>query len=338
MRPTCRRVIASVALAITTLWMTAALPQPSVARELLLAEPVHHVGFLPIYVAQHKGYFKDEAIDLKISVLPSGGFVNAVLSGDAFAYIASVDHNAFARAKGKSLMAVSNLVARANIYMMARTDIPPMTGDLPSYLKGKRIAVAAYGSTPNNVLRYFLKKWNLDPRQDVTLIEVGNSAIVPASIKAKQADLGVSSEPFITQLYKAGLWTQPIFNAGKELGPFVDTALSVRGEMIEKDPATVKGFVKALVRGLVYTDTHRAEMLDFAKTEFPTASEDDLKASLDRSFADGLFSTDGFIPQQSWTTGEAIVREAGILKQPVSYDEVIDMRFVNEVQKELNIQ
>jgi hypothetical protein len=32
------------------------------------------------------------------------------------------------------------------------------------------------------------------------------------------------------------------------------------------------------------------------------------------------------------------VRDAGILKQPVSYEEVIDMRFVNEVRKELNIQ
>jgi NitT/TauT family transport system substrate-binding protein len=338
MRPKSRRFIACTVTALVVLGITAALPERGATRELLLAEPVHHVGFLPIYVAQHKGYFKDEGIDIKISVLAAGGFVNAVLSGDAFAYIASVDHNAFAHVKGKDIIAVSNLVARANIYMMARTDIAPMTGDLPSYLKGKRIAVGSYGGTPNNVLRYFLKKWKLDPREDVTLIEVGNSSIVPASIKAKQADLGVSSEPFITQLYKAGLWTQPIFNAGKELGPFVDTALSVRGDVIEKDPATVKGFVKAVVRGLIYTDTHRAEMLDFAKTEFPTASDDDLKASLDRSFADGLFSRDGYIPKESWATGETIVLDAGILKQHVSYDEVIDMRFVNDVRKELNLQ
>jgi NitT/TauT family transport system substrate-binding protein len=213
-----------------------------------------------------------------------------------------------------------------------------MTGELPSYLKGKRIAVGAYGGTPNNVLRYFLKKWNLDPRNDVTLIEVGNSSIVPASIKSKQADLGVSTEPFITQLYKAGLWTQPVFNAGKELGPFTDTALSVRGDMLEKDPATVKAFVRAVVRALVYTDTHRDEMLAFAKTEFPSASEDDLKASLDRSFADGIYSPDGFITRESWVTGEAIVREAGILKQAVPYEQVIDMRFVNEVRKELNLR
>jgi NitT/TauT family transport system substrate-binding protein len=145
----------------------------------------------------------------------SPGFINAVIAGDAFAFIGSVDHNAFARANGKQLTAVSNLLGRANIYMMARTDIPAFTGDLPSYLKGKRIAVGQYGGTPNNVLHYFLKKWNLDPRKDVTLIEVGNSAIVPASIKSKQADLGVSSEPFITQLYKQGLWTQPIFTKPK---------------------------------------------------------------------------------------------------------------------------
>jgi NitT/TauT family transport system substrate-binding protein len=332
------RWVSCVAKAVAIVSLSAALATPTGARELLLAEPVHHVGFLPVYVAQHKGYFKDEGIDLKIAVLAAGGFVNAVLSGDAFAYIASVDHNAFARANGKALIAVSNLLGHANIYMMARTDLPPFNGDFHSYLQGKRIAVGAYGGTPNNVLRFFLKKWGLDPRDNVILLEVANSSVVPASIKAKQADLGVSSEPFITQLYKAGLWTQPIFNAGKELGPFTDTALSVRGDMIEKDPATVKSFVRAFVRGLVYTDTHRAEMLDFAKAEFPSASEDDLKASLDRSFADGIFSADGFIPKEAWTSDETVVLDAGILKRPVSYDEVIDMRFVNEVRKELHIQ
>jgi NitT/TauT family transport system substrate-binding protein len=335
MYPNLRRRIAIALSTFAALAITAALPERAAARELLLAEPIHHVGFLPVYVAQRKGYFQDEGIDLKTAVMPSGGFINATLSGDAFAYVASVDHNAFARANGKSLVAVSNLVGRANIYMMARTDIPPMTGDLPSYLRGKRIGVSSFGGTPNNVLRYFLKKWNLDARKDVTLIEVANSSVVPATIKSKQADLGVSSEPFITQLYKQGLWTQPIFNAGKELGPFTDTAMSVRGDMIEKDPATVRSFVKALVRGLIYTDTHRAEMLELAKAEFTTASEEDLEASLDRSFADGIYSADGFITPESWTTGETIVLDAGILKQHVSYDEVINMRFVNEVLKEL---
>jgi len=336
-RQTMSRSLLAGMLAVLVIGLNVARPERGAARELLIAEPVHHVGFLPLYVARHKGYFKDEDIDVKITVMVSPGFVNAVVAGDAFAFIGSVDHNAFAKTNGKNLVAVSNLLGRANIYMMARTDIAPFSGELADYLKGKRIAVGAYGGTPNNVLRYFLRKWNLDPRKDVTLIEVGNSSIVPASIKSKQADLGVSSEPFITQLFKQGLWTQPIFNAGRALGPFVDTAMSVRGDMIEKDPAAVKGIVRALVRALVYVNAHPAEMLEFARTEFPTASADDLKASLDRAFADGIYSSDGFIVPESWTTGETIVLEAGILKHPVGYDEVINMRFVNEVKRELKI-
>src|SRR5882724_13609236 len=107
MRPQIRRFIAGALAALAGLCAalcgTSALPDGAAARELLLAEPVHHIGFLPIYVARNKGYFKDEGIDLRTAVMPSGGFINATLSGDAFAYIASVDHNAFARANGKSL-------------------------------------------------------------------------------------------------------------------------------------------------------------------------------------------------------------------------------------------
>jgi len=91
------------------------------------------------------------------------------------------------------------------------------------------------------------------------------------------------------------------------------------------------------MRGLVYVNTHQAEMLDAAKAEFPTAAPQDLQASLTRSFADGIFSADGFIPPEAWDTGEAVIRQAGILKAPVAYGEVIDMRFVADVQRELNL-
>ena len=91
-------------------------------------------------------------------------------------------------------------------------------------------------------------------------------------------------------------------------------------------------------RGLIYTTTHQDEMLAFARSEFPTASQEDLQASLNRAFVDQVYSTDGFIPPEAWTRGEAVVRQAGILKKHVGYDEVIDMRFVNEVRKELGVQ
>jgi NitT/TauT family transport system substrate-binding protein len=316
-----------------------AVPGRSDAEELILTEPVHGVSFLPIYVAQRKGYFKDEGIDLTITTMSGGNaFVNAALTGQAFAFIGSVDHNAFARANGKDVKAVSNLVAHANIYMMARSDLMPVTGELAAVLKGKRIAVGNYGRTPNNVLRYLLlTKWNLAPARDVTLVEV-DANLIHTAVGTRQAEFGVTNEPFISIGVRQKIWGQPIFNAATEFGPYADTAVSVLGESIEKAPLRTRGLVRAVVRGLIYLNAHQDEMLAFARTEFPTASPEDLQAALSRAFADKVYSTDGFIPQEAWSTGEAVVLRAGILKRPVSYDEVVDMRFVNEVRKELGIQ
>ncbi|HEY4404498.1 MAG TPA: ABC transporter substrate-binding protein [Xanthobacteraceae bacterium] len=327
--------LARVLCALPALATLAVFPCSSQARDVVLAEPVHYVGFLPIYVAQKKGYFKDEGIDLQISTMDGAAMIPSVVSGQAFGLTASVDRNAQAKVGGKEVKAVVNLNGRANIYLMARKDLMPMQGDIASFLKGKRIAVTAFGGTPNNMLRYLLTQWKLEPGKDVTLVEVNSQPVVLVTVGANQADVGVSAEPFISQGVGKGVWGQPIY-AAKDLGPYADTAISVSGDSIRKEPALVRGLVKAVMRGLVYTNGHAAEMVDFARAEFPTASREDLQASLDRTFADHVYSTDGFIPPEAWTTGEAVVRQAGILKQAVGYDEVIDMQFVKDVQKELN--
>jgi NitT/TauT family transport system substrate-binding protein len=299
---------------------------------------VHGFSFLPVYVAIRKGYFKDEGLDVKLETLAQGAFVTAVLTGQAFAFVGSVDHDAFAVANGKTLKAVSALVAHANIYLVARKGLMPVTVDLSTFLKNKRIAAPAYGNTPNNMLRYLLaSKWHLQPGRDVTILETDSNAILPA-VAAKQADVAVTDEPFITKGVKEGAWGEPIYDAATGLGPYTDTAVNVSGDSILKEPKLVHGMVKAIVRGLVFVNEHRNELLDLAAAEFPTANKDDLQAMVSRAFADDIFSHDGYIPPQAWKTGEAVVRVPGILKKDVSYDQVVDMSFVNAVQKELGIR
>jgi NitT/TauT family transport system substrate-binding protein len=62
---------------------------------------------------------------------------------------------------------------------------------------------------------------------------------------------------------------------------------------------------------------------------------EDLQATLDRSFRDEMWSKDGMISRQAWETGKSVVREAGILKVDVKYDEIIDMSFVESVRASL---
>jgi NitT/TauT family transport system substrate-binding protein len=305
------------------------------AREIIVAEPVHSIGYLPLYVAMAENYFAESDITVKILTVESGsGHTNAVLSGQAFAFIGGPEHNAFAKAKGAELRAVVHCVDRGNIYFCAAKGQDPTGTDWASYFKGKTIALGPFGGTPNSITRYLLGKWKLDAKRDVTLVEVPNSA-VPAAIKGGQAQIGVSTEPMITQGIRQGLWSEPFYNVPKELGPYAYSTLNIRLESIQKDPDLVRGFVRAMAKGLKFTYAKPDAAAEIAKKQFPTMALEDLKATLDRSFKDELWSKDGLISRAAWTTGSTVVRDAGILKSDVSYDEIIDMSFIESIRSSL---
>src|ERR1700704_3476350 len=120
-----------------TVGLTLAAP-PFIARaatkELLVAEPVHSTGYLPMYIAMANNYFAESDITVKIVTIETGsGHTNAVLSGQAFAFIGGPEHNAFAKAKGAELRAVVHCVDRGNVYICARKGQEPKNTDWPAY-------------------------------------------------------------------------------------------------------------------------------------------------------------------------------------------------------------
>ena len=108
----------------------ALVAKPYIARaakhELLVAEPVHSIGYLPMYIAMAKDYFAEADINVKIVTIETGsGHTNAVLSGQAFAFIGGPEHCAFAKAKGAELRAVVHCVDRGNVYFCAAKGLQP---------------------------------------------------------------------------------------------------------------------------------------------------------------------------------------------------------------------
>ena len=298
-------------------------------QTLVVAEPVHSTGYLPLYVAIHNGYFKEENLDVKILTVQGGSsHTNAVLTKQAFAFIGGPEHDAFAKLKGAELRAVVNVVDRGNVYFVAKKGLSPKPGEsMTDFFKNKKVAVSFYGGTPNSIIRFLATKWNLTPGQDFVLNEMANGTEVSA-VKAGAADIAVTTEPFLTRGVVEGLWAEPFYNVPKELGDYAYSTLNVRLESIQQEPKTVAAFVKGVIKGLAFTYAHHDEAVAIAKKEFPTMSEGDLKATLDRSFADKLWSTDGMISPQAWQTGGMVVRTAGILKSDVPYADIIDMQFV----------
>src|SRR5258707_15345105 len=75
------------------------------ARELLVAEPVHGTGYLPLYIAMAKGFFEDVKVNL-VTIETGSGHTNAVLSGQAFALIGGPEHNALPKGKSAEQRAI----------------------------------------------------------------------------------------------------------------------------------------------------------------------------------------------------------------------------------------
>jgi NitT/TauT family transport system substrate-binding protein len=310
--------------ALAPAWPTALRAQS--AKKLLIAEPQHGLGYLPLYVGIANGYFK--GLDVSTITLTSSGgeHTDAVLTGKAWAFIGGPEHNAFADIKGANLRAVCNIVNRGNTYFVARPGLAP-GGDMRAFFKGKTIVTGNYGGTPNSITRYVVGKLGLDVKSDVRLLEVATPAM-PAAMSGARGDIASINEPMISKGVADGLWQQPFYNPPKLLGPYAYSTINVPLKTITDDPVTTTAFVAGMKKALAFVRDHPEGALAVAAKEFPDLTAPILKASLQRSYDDQIWEYSGMITPAAIRTAEAVVKAAGLLTQDVAYSEIVDMRYV----------
>ncbi|WNB86494.1 ABC transporter substrate-binding protein [Cellulomonas sp. ATA003] len=302
----------------------------------MIAEPVHGTGYLPLYVGIQEGFFADEGLDVSTVTLQGGGaHTNAVLTGEAWAFIGGPEHNAFAAARGEGAVvvkAIANVVNRGNNYLVAAPGLE-YDGDLAAFLDGKTIVTGAYGGTPNSVTRYLLQESGLDV-SDVQIIESADAAAALAIVQQGQAEVAMVSEPILGRGVAEGIWEEPFLDVPEELGPYAYSTINVRQDSIDSDPETVQAFTRALVKSLEFTRDEPERAMEIAQAEFPTLEPDVLAATLERSYEDEIWEWSGAVSEEAVETALDVVRASEVLKDsgdPVQYDAIVDMTFVDAV-------
>jgi NitT/TauT family transport system substrate-binding protein len=286
---------------------TAAAPTP-----IVIAEPVHGIGYLPLYAAIDNGYFKAAGLDVKTTTLTGGAHVNAVLSGSAWGFIGGAESAAIANAKGASLEAIAGVVSRANVYWVAKKGIKIDPNNLAASLKGLRIAVSRHGGSVEIDSLYELQKLGLDPTKDVTIINNEVSGSELSLVQSGQADVAATSEPVLGQGITEGVWGEPIVSLPKQLGEFAYSDIVTSKANVQKDPKTAKAFVAALAKGMDYVMNNKAGAQKIAVKEFPTMKPDVIQATLARTYADKFWSGVG-ISDKALNLDLAVARKAGLL-------------------------
>ena len=325
--------VITAALALPGCGTKKAQPAAKQVKQIVIAEPVHLSGYLPLYVAQREGYFKEQGLEVKVIQATGGTHVTAVVSGDAWGVIGGVDSIALGNKNNSDpVTAVCNCVNRANVYLVAKKGTAPKSGseeDLKAFLKGKNIVAGRHGGSPNLLTRYLLLNLGLDPEKDVRLIENADAATVVSMLQNGNGDIGNGAEPQIVEGIGKGVWEEPFYKF-TDLGDFSYSVLGVKKSTIEKDPETVQKFVNAMKKALKAVQDDHALAKEILKQEFPTLSEEGVNASLRRAYEDNLWSPDGLISEKAVTTDMDMLLKTGIYTGSYSYDTLADMRFVKE--------
>ena len=301
---------------------------------LTVAEPVHLIGYLPLYVAIHEGYFAEEGLDVTVVQATGGTHVTAVVSGDAFAVIGGVDSNALAnQGNHDPIVGIVHCVNRANVYLFARTGLAPNSDsaeDMADFLRGKRIVAGRYGGSPNLLTRYLLLQCGLDPDRDVTLVENADASTVTAMLQHGQGDIGNGGEPQISEGVTAGIWEEP-FVKFPDLGDYAYSIIGVKKSTIENDPDTCRKFVRAMLKALSAVQEDHALAARVLEMEFSTLTEEGRAAALGRAYDDCLWSEDGVITPKAVDMTMTVLAASGLYEGEWAYDQLVDMRFVEEL-------
>lgn len=209
--------------------------------------------YLPLTIAEQRGYFKAEGLEVTIVDFAGGQrALQAVVGGSADVVSGAFEHTVNMQAKGQRLRAFV-LQGRAPQIVLGVHPKTMAGYKVPADLKGRRIGVTAPGSSTNVMVNFFLARAGLKPA-DVSIIGVGAAQGAVAAMRAGQIDAISNLDPVITLLQRSGDLkiisdTRIVAEAEKVFGgPMPAGCLYAPQALIDRNPQTIQALTNAIVR------------------------------------------------------------------------------------------
>ena len=220
--------------------------------------------YLPLTVAEKKGFFKEEGLDVAINDFGGGAkSLQALVGGSVDVVTGAYEHTIRMQAKGQDIVAVAELGRYPGIVIAvhkSKADQIKSAADL----KGMKIGVTAPGSSTMLTAQYAMVKAGLKPT-DAAFIGVGGGASAVAAMKKGETDAIAHLDPVISKLESDGdikVLIDTRTEAGSKAlwgGSNPAAVLYMKRDFVEKNPNTTQRLTNALVKALKWLATAKPE-------------------------------------------------------------------------------
>jgi ABC-type nitrate/sulfonate/bicarbonate transport system substrate-binding protein len=302
------------------------------ALALSLIVPAHgigevvHIGIstpglyeIPTEIAQRKGFYREENLDVRKVVIRTNLQVAALIAGE-LDYSTVSGLIARASIQGLPVKGVMGWFDRPLHILIAKPGFKRLTD-----FKGKIIGVSGMGSAPHIILREALSQAGMNPDRDITTLAIGGSGERLAALIAGTVDATPLDVAYVEKAEKLGLVSVIYF------GDVVHTRLGGFGvslDKIRKNPTQITRTIRASLKGVRFIRDNKVETLAIMRNYLHVSAEAAVKI---HDFAMRSLNPDGLVAKNTMDSEIRLAKEQLKLTEDISEDKIMDWRFLKEV-------
>jgi NitT/TauT family transport system substrate-binding protein len=298
------------------------LSKPGQAKIIVGLSSVN-VAFLPVYVAQDKGFFKDEGLDVLLVLFNAGATnLQALIGGDVQIMGSAFVETIGGRAAGvdvKNFWGICNIMP---FQLYSQPDFKSM-----KQAKGKRFAISRFGSLTDFLTRATLRHFGIDPK-DVTILQIGSTPARFAALTAKGVDASIVWFP-VTEVAKSQGYNKLLDL--KEIFPeWPYETFAAKESWLAKEKDQVIKFLRAYQKGVKYTLENKNDAVRIMQKHvkmdpaYAPAGYDEYRDS---------FPLNGQIAEKVIPLVIDQEFESGRIKKKVTVEDMVDRSFISLLGK-----
>lgn len=290
------------------------------AQKITIAEYGEVFLYAPLYVAQEKGFFKDQG--LEVNIVPTGGDEKtfaALLSGNAQFGVADPTFVAISGEKGQPGKVVASILSGVPFWGVAKNkNIPEI--NQPSQLNNFSVATFPAPSTAYILQKKMFQNGGLQPN----IKEAAFGSLLTA-LEAGQVDIALELEPNVSAAVKTG--DKIVYALSKYYPDFALTGLTALPDYVEKNPETVQKVVNAFQKAINYIRNNPTETADILVKRFPEVEKGVAESAIKNMTAANVFPQNVTVSKASWDSAIQLRKEVGDIKGSASYEDYVVTKF-----------